>query len=141
MAGKPDPAWQQLGQALQRRRVELDLRFKNMALFAREHGLNERLVFDIENGRRTGYRPTTRRALEIAYQLDSGWIDRFVAGQPAPMTDGDFPPPHPASDDGDDAVWASATPEQRRTARAFIETMQRLAAERDRDRNGGERTA
>lgn len=76
-----DPVWQRLGEALQRRRVEIDPRYRNLALFARERSLNERLVADIEHGRRKGYRPGTRHALEISYELDAGRIQRFVAGE------------------------------------------------------------
>ena len=76
-----DPVWQRLGEALQRRRVELDPRYRNLALFARERGLNERLVSDIEHARRSGYRKGTRHALEIAYGLDAGRLDRFAAGE------------------------------------------------------------
>jgi hypothetical protein len=84
-----DPVWQRLGEALQRRRVELDPKYRNLALFARERGLNERLVSDIEHGRRSGYRKGTRHALEIAYGLDAGRIDRFIAGEAAGLA----PPP------------------------------------------------
>ena len=76
-----DPVWQRLGEALQRRRVEIDPRYRNLALFARETGLNERLLSDIEHARRSGYRSATRRALELAYELDPGHIDRFLAGE------------------------------------------------------------
>lgn len=91
MTDMSDPVWQRLGEALQRRRVEIDPKYRNLALFAREHGLNERLVSDIEHGRRSGYRPGTRHALEIAYELDAGRIGRFTAGEVSDL--GPYPPP------------------------------------------------
>lgn len=100
------PDWQRLGELLQRRRVEIDPRYRNLALFAREHGLNERLVSDIEHGRRGGYRKGTRMALEIAYELDPGSIARFLAGAAAALSP--VPPAVPAGIPDDDPAVAYA---------------------------------
>jgi hypothetical protein len=49
----PDDAWKRLGELLQLRRAELG--YKRRPAFTREHGINIRLVTDIENA----YRPNT----------------------------------------------------------------------------------
>ena len=68
----PPAAWQNLGRLLARRRVELDPKWKSRVKFTDDTGLNERLVSDIENARRTSYRATTFEAVEQAYKLASG---------------------------------------------------------------------
>jgi transcriptional regulator with XRE-family HTH domain len=64
----PDDAWQRLGELLQLRRAELG--YKRRPAFTREHGINIRLVTDIENA----YRPNTfltptLREIAQAYQV------------------------------------------------------------------------
>jgi hypothetical protein len=105
MTDMSDPVWQQLGDALSRRRVELDPRYRNLALFARERGLNERLVSDIEHGRRGGYRKGTRTALEIAYGLGAGTIDRFIAGEVTSLTGGQVTAAPRYSDPALQHIW------------------------------------
>jgi hypothetical protein len=73
-------AWERLGAMLEQRRVELDPRYKNLALFTGERGINYRLAWDIEAGRRTNYRRPTRRAIEVAYGLRPGEIDTVLSG-------------------------------------------------------------
>lgn len=72
-----------LGAALKARRVELDPAYKNRALFAQHTGLNYRLIGDIEQARRDVYRGTTMQAIERAYRLKPGSIQRHLDhGQP-----------------------------------------------------------
>lgn len=64
----PDDAWQRLGGLLQLRRAELG--YRRRPAFTREHGINIRLVTDIENA----YRPNTfltptLREIAQAYQV------------------------------------------------------------------------
>jgi hypothetical protein len=64
----PDAAWKRLGELLQLRRAELG--YKRRPAFTREHGINIRLVTDIENA----YRPNTfltptLREIAQAYQV------------------------------------------------------------------------
>jgi hypothetical protein len=64
----PEDAWQRLGELLQLRRAELG--YKRRPAFTREHGINIRLVTDIENA----YRPNTfltptLREIAQAYQV------------------------------------------------------------------------
>ena len=64
----PEDAWKRLGELLQLRRAELG--YKRRPAFTREHGINIRLVTDIENA----YRPNTfltptLREIAQAYQV------------------------------------------------------------------------
>jgi hypothetical protein len=64
----PDDAWKRLGELLQLRRAELG--YRRRPAFTREHGINIRLVTDIENA----YRPNTfltptLREIAQAYQV------------------------------------------------------------------------
>jgi hypothetical protein len=80
MPAHPAAAWQRLGAMLGQRRVELDPRYKNLALFTEDRGINYRLGWDIEAGRRTNYRRLTLRAIEVAYHLQPGAIDAALTG-------------------------------------------------------------
>jgi len=71
--------WKRLGTALTQRRVEIDPRYMNRSLFCAERGLNYRLTYDIEAGARTNYGAITLRAIEVAYELEVGAIDVFLA--------------------------------------------------------------
>lgn len=127
--------WQRLGELLVQRRIELAPRYRERTVFAAEHDLDWRLLHDIERGKRETFKPETLAAIEVAYQWQRGSIQAVLAG-------GDPAPVLPASSDGADAErWASFTQEERRIALAFIETLRRGAAERDRERNGGRESA
>ncbi len=91
----PDAAWQRLGELLQLRRAELG--YRRRPAFTREHGINIRLVTDIENA----YRPNTfltptLREIAQAYQVsyDSviavllGHDDELIPVTPDRLTDG-----------------------------------------------------
>ena len=80
-------ARKRLGEMLIQARVEMDLRYRNRALFARERNLNERLIQDAETGYRGGFRSATKFAIERAYGWEAGSIDRVLAGgEPVPLT-------------------------------------------------------
>jgi hypothetical protein len=72
------PGWEQLGVDLESARVELDPRYANLSLFAEERGIDYRLAWDIEHGRRTNYRRPTLRAIEVAYGLETAAIDTYL---------------------------------------------------------------
>lgn len=74
-----DGSWARAGEMLAQRRVELDPRYRNKRTFAAERGVNWRLVYDIENAKRTNYEPDTLRAIEVAYGLAPGNLDRILA--------------------------------------------------------------
>lgn len=76
------PDWDRLGKALKTRRVEIDAGYRSRAAFAAATGLNERLVADLENARRTRYRETTLQAVERAYQWGPGSITAVLNGRP-----------------------------------------------------------
>ena len=72
--------WRAIGEQLTHRRVELDIRYKNLTLFTEEQGIDYRLAWDIENGRRGNYRTATLTALDIAYGLPPGTLRALAAG-------------------------------------------------------------
>lgn len=87
----PDAAWQRLGELLQLRRG--DLGYRRRPAFTREHGINIRLVTDIENA----YRPNTflnptladiARAYQVTYDsvlaVLAGNADELAPASPAP---------------------------------------------------------
>jgi hypothetical protein len=76
----PDDAWKRLGELLQLRRAELG--YKRRPAFTREHGINIRLVTDIENA----YRPNTfltptLRDIAQAYQVTYDSLIAVLAGK------------------------------------------------------------
>jgi hypothetical protein len=73
-------AQKRLGKLLRQARVQQALKYKNRSLFAREKGLNERLLQDVETAYRGGFSDDTKLALEIAYGWEPGSIDRVLAG-------------------------------------------------------------
>jgi hypothetical protein len=84
----PDAAWQRLGELLQLRRAELG--YKRRPAFTREHGINIRLVTDIENA----YRPNTfltptLREIAQAYRVSYDSLIAVLLGRDdelAPVT-------------------------------------------------------
>jgi hypothetical protein len=101
----PEAAWKRLGELLQLRRAELG--YKRRPAFTREHGINIRLVTDIENAYRpnTFLTPTLREiagAYEVTYDsviaVLLGHDDELIpAAPPAPPVPGG-PPGWMASD-------------------------------------------
>jgi len=98
----PEDAWRRLGELLQLRRAELG--YKRRPAFTREHGINIRLVTDIENAYRpnTFLTPTLReiaRAYEVTYDsliavLGKRADELTPATRPAPAGE-DTPPMSP----------------------------------------------
>ena len=86
MATYPQEAWERLGELLVSRRVELDVRFRNRRTFAATVELDYRVLYDIESTRRTNFTKSTLRAVEHAYGLVSGSLDRTLAGGPLERT-------------------------------------------------------
>lgn len=77
----PDPSWRLLGEMLRRHREDLDPRYAGhggLTLFAAERGINRRVAWDAENGKRDNYTRATRREIEIAYGLPVRAIDEFL---------------------------------------------------------------
>jgi hypothetical protein len=73
-------AQERLGRLLRQARVQQALKYKNRALFAREKGINERLLQDAETAYRGGFSDDTKLALELAYGWEPGSFDRVLAG-------------------------------------------------------------
>jgi len=76
-----DPAaWAALGGLLQDRRGELDPRYVNRRVFADAQGVNYRVIWDIEHGRRSNFGRSMLTAIEVAYGLARGSIAAYLAG-------------------------------------------------------------
>jgi hypothetical protein len=74
-------ARQRLGRLLTQARVELDPRYRNRALFARERGINYRLAQDAENAAtEVGGDYATRVAISLAYGWTPDSFDAVLAG-------------------------------------------------------------
>ena len=89
--------WQRLGALLIQRRTALSPRFHNRGAFCEATGLKYRLVYDIEEARRTNFGTSTLAAIEAAYQLAPGTIARVLSGgdldiTPAPRRLDNAPP-------------------------------------------------
>ncbi len=82
MGTYPREAWDRLGGLLVSRRVELDVRFRNRRTFAETVDLDYRVLYDIESARRVNFTKSTLRAVEQAYRLKSGSLDRTLGGGP-----------------------------------------------------------
>jgi len=81
----PEAAWRRLGELLQLRRAELG--YKRRPEFPREHGINIRLVTDIENA----YRPNTfltptLREIAQAYQVSYDSVIAVLLGHDNELT-------------------------------------------------------
>lgn len=71
--------WKRLGQIVRAERVRLG--YHSVATFAKASGLSATTVDNIENGRKTSYRPDSVGALELALGWRSGSVERILAGQ------------------------------------------------------------
>lgn len=72
--------WEQLGPLLMQRRVTLSPQWHNRGAFSKATGVDYRLVYDIEEARRTNFGGATLAAIEAAYRLAPGTIGRFLDG-------------------------------------------------------------
>jgi len=76
-----NPAWVRLGEMLVRRRIALDPRYRNRRTFTAERAPRlYRIINDMELGKRGKFEPATKAAIEAAYDLAPGAIDRAAAG-------------------------------------------------------------
>jgi hypothetical protein len=82
MLPENEAAWQRLGRLLADRRIEVGARYRNKNLFAEEREINRRMVWSVETGARDTYGKDTIRAIESAYALVPGSVERTVAGGP-----------------------------------------------------------
>jgi hypothetical protein len=118
----PDTRWRRLGELLQLRRG--DLGYRRRPAFTRDHGINIRLVTDIENA----YRPNTflnptladiARAYQVTYDsvlaVLAGKADELVPAGPALAPAGPSGWKPPAGRDREDAVrpWFDQINERR----------------------------
>lgn len=79
--------WKRLGEMLTARRIELDPRNQNRRRFADRVGINYRVLFDIEQGKRANYGPNMLAAVERAYAWKAGSIEQVLdGGYPQPAT-------------------------------------------------------
>lgn len=92
-------AWERLGELLLERRLELGA--PKRAPFAEENGFkNDRVLFDLEKGRRANYDSATLRHVERAYGWEAGSIRRVLAGgRPTAAWSLDTPHPGPRQPD------------------------------------------
>lgn len=72
-------AWKRLGELLMQRRLHLGQR--NRAQFARDNGISDRLLSDIENGKRTNYDRATLVLIEGMYGWAGGSVAAVLAGR------------------------------------------------------------
>jgi len=79
----PEARWKALAELLIRKRVEISPRYCRRSVFCREHGLNYRMVYDLEKTRRQDFSLPTIIAFEQIYQLGPGFFRRFLAGREA----------------------------------------------------------
>lgn len=116
---------------MEERRIELGMSWR---VVARRAGVAYETVRAARAGE-GGISPLTAGRLDRALQWRVGSVERILGGGD-PLPDSYVP-----LDEDEEGTWASFSPEERRIARAFIETLRRSAAERDRDRNGGKESA
>lgn len=109
MSAYPREAWERLGELLIARRVELDVQFRNRRAFAAAVDMEYRVLYDLERGRRTNFTTSTLRAVERAYGLAAGSVERTLAGgelEPA----GQQPTPGPVPERTVVEIPADASP-------------------------------
>lgn len=126
-------AWAALGDLLLKRRIELG--HPKRAPFAEAAGFrNDRVLFDLEKGRRDNYDPATLALVERAYQWQPGAIEAFVSRGVDPAPSGE--------DSAVDAVFAGAVaPALFGTPTSREEAAGRLRAVSDALQQAWQRTA
>lgn len=126
MPPEDQSAWERLGKLLAGRRIEIGARYKNKNLFAEERQINRRMLWQVESGERDTYRTDTLRAIEAAYALVPGSLERTLAG-------GDLEPaalqPDAPSSPRLAAVPEHAPPQLPDLTNATREVLRRLARE------------
>jgi hypothetical protein len=106
---------------LELRRVELDTRYSNLSLFARDTGLDYRLVWDVEHAARSNYRRPTLTAIEVSYGWKPGSIARVLrGGEPEPGGDAGLRLPPVVTGNWDDenvrTLWGLSVSEDQRVS-------------------------
>lgn len=91
MAPHPVDDWQRLGTLLKRRRPQLDQRYRTRRVFADENHLTDKTVQEIENAYRQTFTQEMLSAIEVAYRLPAGTIERVlndpdITELPAPIS-------------------------------------------------------
>lgn len=79
-SSNPEPRWTRLGAVLRDRRIR-DLGIDRLTEFSREHGIGYRILTDLESGRRVNFASRTKAALERAYALPEGALDKVLSGE------------------------------------------------------------
>lgn len=72
-----DNGWQVVGARVKRERLVC---WRTRAEFAQAAGLSERVIFDLENGRRTNFSPETIAAIESTLGWEAGALERVRQG-------------------------------------------------------------
>lgn len=110
----PEHPWARLGTTLRDRRIR-DLGVDRLTSFSRDHGIGYRILTDLESGRRVNFASRTKAAVERAYALPEGALDRVLSGE---WTEADLrregPVPAPAAETAPE----QARPEQTRPEQA-----------------------
>lgn len=124
--------WTGLGEALIYRRIWLDPRYANRRMFAKERGIDYRLVSDIERVRRTNFGLAATAEIELAYGLAPGSIGRFLVGGELIAAEDSLrllrAAPNPRGDDDPGLkriaqLWPSLSDHQRQLLVSMIEQM------------------
>src|ERR1700733_5729560 len=133
MTTAPQDARERLGELLVQRRIELNPRWRKRTVFAEDHGLNWRLLYDIERARRDTFSDETLAAVEVAYRWRKGSIAAVLAGgDPAPMSDGASPRDELADLEAELGVdLSSLPPDVRRIWLSFASAVLRRIAEQE----------
>lgn len=87
------PKWQRLGRLLAERRARIDPRYTVRKTFASEVSVHPAVLRDIETTARDNYTPPILAAVEVAYRLMPGAIQRFINSEDAFELEVDDTPP------------------------------------------------
>lgn len=71
----PEDRWERVGTALTARREQIDPSYENRSSFAKASGVDYRVLYDIEKGRRHNFTAKTITQIEQAYRLPDGAIE------------------------------------------------------------------
>ena len=114
--------WQQLGERLISRRVELNARWTDRRSFCDDNGLGRqyRTISDIEKGRRDNYGTAILALVERAYRLQAGSIASYIAGGELLPSAAPEPPPDPAAETAREWVRENPVEAMREVMRAAM---------------------